>query len=95
MEDYKQDKEHNSIKLLLKNGEEIIITEKDSVKIILEDDKILLIKKKDEKAIYLNDIETIEEEKFNLIRMCCMFSLVPFFLTFIFVIFKVRINLAG
>ncbi len=70
MEDYKQDKEHNSIKLLLKSGEEVIISEKDSVQISAEDDKIFISRQGDERTINFNDIEKIKEERFDYFKMC-------------------------
>lgn len=78
LEDYKQDKEHNSIKLLLKSGEEINISEKDSVQLLVDNEKILLSKKWDEKIIYINDIEKIKEEKFDFLKTCFGISWVLF-----------------
>jgi len=78
MEDYKQDKEHNSIKLLLKSGEEVIISEKYSVQISAEDDKIFISRQGDERTINFNDIEKIKEERFDYFKMCLGTSWITF-----------------
>lgn len=78
MEDYKQDKEHNSIKFLLKSGEEIIISEKDSVQISADDDKVLLSRRGDERTINFNEIEKIKEERFDYFKMCLGTSWITF-----------------
>lgn len=94
-EEYSNGEKHNDVKIILKNGEELVISEKDSVIVLADGEKIILEKQKQNRIISYKDIEAIKEDKFDFLKTCFGISWVTLVLLIALLLTHPRINLAG
>lgn len=69
-EDYLQEKEHSSIKIILKTGEEIIVEKPTDLMILPDEKKIIIKNDTTEKVIFFEHIAKMKESKFDYLSSC-------------------------
>ena len=76
LEDYVNENNHSSTKIILKNKKEILVNKPDSLFFNIDEKKLIIRREKIDSVICLNDIAWIRESKYDYISTCIAGGLV-------------------